>query len=129
MGFFQTLTQNLKAASENAKSGDAGATGNVPSFRLGGRIAVKRNEFVHGRDRYPLGGARATVDGPIRIRKDGAALGGPTRITVPEAHAEFGERRLLNLGDAALVYTEFRCNVTVLPVEVKQKRDDSVFSL
>jgi hypothetical protein len=69
------------------------------------------------------------VDGPIRVKKNGAALGGPSGITVLEAHAEFGECRLLNLGDAALVDTEFRCNVTVLPVEVKQERDDSVFSL
>ena len=75
----------------------------------------------------PRCAARATVDG--RIRKGGAALGGPTRITVPEAHAELRECRVLNLGDAALVDTEFRCNVTVLPVQVKQERDDSVLPL
>ena len=58
-----------------------------------------------------------------------AALGGPSGITVPEACAEFGKCGVPDLRDTAFVDAELPCNVTVLPVEIEQQRNDSVLSL
>jgi hypothetical protein len=68
-------------------------------------------------------------DGWIDYEIDWAALGGPPGITVLEARAEFGECGVPDLRDTALVDAELPCNVTVLPVEVEQERNDSVLPL
>jgi hypothetical protein len=60
---------------------------------------------------------------------DWAALGGPPGITVLEASAQFGKCGVPDLRDTALVDAELPCNVTVLPVEVEQERNDSVLPL
>jgi hypothetical protein len=58
-----------------------------------------------------------------------AALGGPSGITVAEARAEFGKSGVPDLRDTAFVDAELPCNVTVLPVEVEQERNDSILPI
>jgi hypothetical protein len=64
-----------------------------------------------------------------QIERDWAALGGPSGITVAEARTEFGKCGVPDLRDAALVYAELPCNVTVLPVEVERQRNDSILPI
>ncbi len=58
-----------------------------------------------------------------------AALSGPSGITVLQARAEFGKCGVPDLRDTALVDTQLQCNVTVLPVEIEQQRNDSVLPI
>jgi hypothetical protein len=58
-----------------------------------------------------------------------AALGGPCRITVAEALAEFGKCGVPDLRDTVLVDAELPCNLTVLPVEIEQQRNDSILPI
>ena len=63
------------------------------------------------------------------LASDEAALsGGPSVITIPQALAEFGKRCVLDLRDAALVYSEFACNFAIAPVEIEEERNDLLLS-
>jgi hypothetical protein len=62
-------------------------------------------------------------------KKGRDAPGGPSGTTVPEAYAEFGKCGVPDLRNTAFVDTELPGNVTVLPVEIEQRRNDSVLSL
>jgi hypothetical protein len=70
----------------------------------------------------------ARSEEPSWLSPHAARLGGPCRITVLEARAEFRKGGVPDLRDTAFVDTELACNVAVLPVEIEQQRNDSVLS-